>query len=210
MGSSSHHLALGRPFTLDDVQVEVRRRLQGKPGFGPDACACRNPRPLRRADRLPRCDGTRLGTQRGRAAGDSLDAHATIRRPAANDDDPGIKRSRSDRRLSRPGGHDHGTSWAACPPRDARPCGRDCRPGRRELSLCRPHRIHRSGNRRETDRWPRRNRPRRLSPRLYRKARQLGWTFTPHRTDHLASEALVAVHMYLSGMPGRATHGGQL
>jgi uncharacterized protein (DUF58 family) len=40
--------------------------------------------------------------------------------------------------------------------------------------------------------------------------RHLGWTFTPHRTDHLASEALVAVHMYLSGMPGRATHGGQL
>ncbi|MGO7204299.1 DUF58 domain-containing protein, partial [Rhizobium ruizarguesonis] len=30
------------------------------------------------------------------------------------------------------------------------------------------------------------------------------------RTDHLASEALVAVHMYLSGMPAKATHGGQL
>ncbi|OCP17306.1 MULTISPECIES: DUF58 domain-containing protein [unclassified Ensifer] len=40
--------------------------------------------------------------------------------------------------------------------------------------------------------------------------RHLGWTFTPHRTDRPASEALVAVHMYLSGMPGRATHGGQL
>lgn len=39
--------------------------------------------------------------------------------------------------------------------------------------------------------------------------RHLGWTFTPHRTDRPASEALVAVHMYLSGMPGRATHGGQ-
>ncbi|PWE56859.1 DUF58 domain-containing protein [Metarhizobium album] len=40
--------------------------------------------------------------------------------------------------------------------------------------------------------------------------RYLGWNFVSHRTDHLASEALVAVHMYLSGMPGRATHGGQL
>ncbi|CAN7539272.1 DUF58 domain-containing protein [Rhizobium sp. LjRoot30] len=40
--------------------------------------------------------------------------------------------------------------------------------------------------------------------------RHLGWNFVSHRTDHLASEALVAVHMYLSGMPGRATHGGQL
>lgn len=40
--------------------------------------------------------------------------------------------------------------------------------------------------------------------------RHLGWTFTPHRTDRPASEALVAVHMYLSGMPARANHGGQL
>ncbi len=40
--------------------------------------------------------------------------------------------------------------------------------------------------------------------------RHLGWTFVSHRTDHLASEALVAVHMYLSGMPAKATHGGQL
>ncbi|MBO9099070.1 MULTISPECIES: DUF58 domain-containing protein [Rhizobium] len=40
--------------------------------------------------------------------------------------------------------------------------------------------------------------------------RHLGWTFVTHRTDHLASEALVAVHTYLSGMPTRATHGGQL
>ncbi len=39
--------------------------------------------------------------------------------------------------------------------------------------------------------------------------RHMGWTFVSHRTDHLASEALVAVHMYLSGMPARATHGGQ-
>lgn len=39
--------------------------------------------------------------------------------------------------------------------------------------------------------------------------RHLGWTFVSHRTDHLASEALVAVHMHLSGMPGKATHGGQ-
>jgi uncharacterized protein (DUF58 family) len=40
--------------------------------------------------------------------------------------------------------------------------------------------------------------------------RHLGWTFVTHRTDHLASEALVAVHTHLSGMPTRATHGGQL
>jgi uncharacterized protein (DUF58 family) len=31
--------------------------------------------------------------------------------------------------------------------------------------------------------------------------RRLGWSFIFHRTDHLASEALVAVHGYLSGMP---------
>ncbi|MFB2550624.1 DUF58 domain-containing protein [Ensifer soli] len=40
--------------------------------------------------------------------------------------------------------------------------------------------------------------------------RHLGWTFIPHRTDHLASEALVSVHAHLSGMPGRASHGGRL
>lgn len=40
--------------------------------------------------------------------------------------------------------------------------------------------------------------------------RHLGWNFVSHRTDHLASEALVAIHMYLSGMPAKATHGGQL
>ena len=39
--------------------------------------------------------------------------------------------------------------------------------------------------------------------------RHLGWSFVSHRTDHLASEALVAVHMYLSGTPAKATHGGQ-
>ena len=39
--------------------------------------------------------------------------------------------------------------------------------------------------------------------------RHLGWTFVPHRTDHLASEALVAVHMYLSGMPAKKTEGGR-
>lgn len=39
--------------------------------------------------------------------------------------------------------------------------------------------------------------------------RHLGWSFVVHRTDHLASEALVAVHMYLSGMPSKANHGGQ-
>ena len=44
---------------------------------------------------------------------------------------------------------------------------------------------------------------------LGQSLRHLGWTFVSHRTDHLASEALVAVHMYLSGMPAKATHGGQ-
>lgn len=33
--------------------------------------------------------------------------------------------------------------------------------------------------------------------------RRLGWSFVPHRTDQLASQALVAVHMYLSGTPPR-------
>ncbi len=32
--------------------------------------------------------------------------------------------------------------------------------------------------------------------------RHLGWTFITHRTDRPASEALVTVHMYLSGQPG--------
>lgn len=33
--------------------------------------------------------------------------------------------------------------------------------------------------------------------------RRLGWSFVFHRTDHLASEALAAVHGYLSGMPAQ-------
>lgn len=37
--------------------------------------------------------------------------------------------------------------------------------------------------------------------------RHLGWSFIAHRTDHLASEALVAVHMYLSGMPATKAAG---
>ena len=45
---------------------------------------------------------------------------------------------------------------------------------------------------------------------LGQSLRHLGWSFVSHRTDRLASEALVAVHMYLSGMPAKATHGGQL
>jgi uncharacterized protein (DUF58 family) len=45
---------------------------------------------------------------------------------------------------------------------------------------------------------------------LGQSLRHLGWTYVTHRTDHLASEALVAIHMYLSGMPAKATHGGQL
>lgn len=38
--------------------------------------------------------------------------------------------------------------------------------------------------------------------------RHLGWNFVAHSTGRLASEALVAVHMHLSGQPGRAEHGG--
>ena len=38
--------------------------------------------------------------------------------------------------------------------------------------------------------------------------RHLGWNFVAHSTGRPASEALVAVHMYLSGQPGRAEHGG--
>ncbi|PZM13821.1 DUF58 domain-containing protein [Rhizobium tubonense] len=45
---------------------------------------------------------------------------------------------------------------------------------------------------------------------LGQSLRHLGWSFVTHRTDHLASEALVAVHTHLSGMPAKATHGGQL
>lgn len=37
--------------------------------------------------------------------------------------------------------------------------------------------------------------------------RRLGWNFVLHRTDHLASEALVAVHGYLSGMPAAGISG---
>lgn len=37
--------------------------------------------------------------------------------------------------------------------------------------------------------------------------RRLGWSFVPHRTDQLASQALVAVHMYLSGTPPRVNRG---
>jgi uncharacterized protein (DUF58 family) len=35
--------------------------------------------------------------------------------------------------------------------------------------------------------------------------RRLGWSFVTHRTDRPASEALVAVHMYLSGLPAITT-----
>lgn len=38
--------------------------------------------------------------------------------------------------------------------------------------------------------------------------RRLGWSFIPHRTDRLASEALVAVHGRLSGVPQRQPAGG--
>lgn len=36
---------------------------------------------------------------------------------------------------------------------------------------------------------------------LGEQLRRLGWSFVHHSTDRLASEALVAVHMYLSGTP---------
>lgn len=39
--------------------------------------------------------------------------------------------------------------------------------------------------------------------------RRLGWSFVFHRTDHLASEALIAVHGHLSGMPAAGTGGGR-
>jgi uncharacterized protein (DUF58 family) len=38
--------------------------------------------------------------------------------------------------------------------------------------------------------------------------RHMGWNFISHNTSRPASEALVSVHMYLSGQPGRAEHGG--
>lgn len=38
--------------------------------------------------------------------------------------------------------------------------------------------------------------------------RHMGWNFVAHNTGRPASEALVAVHTYLSGQPGRAEHGG--
>lgn len=37
--------------------------------------------------------------------------------------------------------------------------------------------------------------------------RHLGWSFVAHRTDHLASEAIVAAHMYLSGLPAMRAAG---
>lgn len=37
--------------------------------------------------------------------------------------------------------------------------------------------------------------------------RHLGWSFIPHRTDRPASEALAALHMYLSGLPAMAARG---
>ena len=40
------------------------------------------------------------------------------------------------------------------------------------------------------------------------RLRQLGWTFLTHRTDRPASEALVTVHMYLSGRPGQHGRAG--
>jgi len=45
---------------------------------------------------------------------------------------------------------------------------------------------------------------------LGQSLRAMGWNFVYHRTDHLASEALVAVHMYLSGMPAKAMRGVSL
>ena len=42
---------------------------------------------------------------------------------------------------------------------------------------------------------------------LAEQVRRVGWSFTPHRTDRLASEALVTIHGLLSGVPG-ANNGG--
>jgi uncharacterized protein (DUF58 family) len=39
--------------------------------------------------------------------------------------------------------------------------------------------------------------------------RHLGWSFIAHRTDRLASEALVAVHAYLAGMPALKAEGAR-
>ncbi len=44
---------------------------------------------------------------------------------------------------------------------------------------------------------------------LGEQLRRLGWSFVPHRTDQLASQALVAVHMYLSGSPPRTVGSSQ-
>ena len=37
--------------------------------------------------------------------------------------------------------------------------------------------------------------------------RHMGWNFVSHNTGRPASEALVSVHMYLSGQPGRVEQG---
>lgn len=42
---------------------------------------------------------------------------------------------------------------------------------------------------------------------LGQSLRRMGWSFVFHRTDHLASEALVAVHGHLSGNPPRLAGG---
>ena len=42
---------------------------------------------------------------------------------------------------------------------------------------------------------------------LGQSLRRMGWSFIFHRTDHLASEALVAVHGHLSGNPPRLVGG---
>ncbi|MCJ8509497.1 DUF58 domain-containing protein [Rhizobium lemnae] len=42
---------------------------------------------------------------------------------------------------------------------------------------------------------------------LGQSLRRMGWNFVFHRTDHLASEALVAVHGHLSGNPPRLAGG---
>ena len=39
--------------------------------------------------------------------------------------------------------------------------------------------------------------------------RHMGWNYVAHNTGRPASEALVAVHMHLSGQPGRAEGGGR-
>ena len=77
--------------------------------------------------------------------------------PARPVDHPPLLRHRHRQRFPRSGRRDHGLARRAGAPRRARPSDRGRRSGRGDLPLCRPHRIHRSRDRREADRRPRRD-----------------------------------------------------